>query len=110
LGNVDKGSKFIVIPKKGRADKIVPVLFELTEMHKATGNGTIFPDKNGIPKLHCHIICGRGEKTICGEIRSGIRVWHVLEVIIGELIGCKAIRKLDKLTGFELLQPDKAFR
>jgi predicted DNA-binding protein with PD1-like motif len=110
IGGVDKGSEIIVGPKAGRALAIEPVSVILEEMHEAVGNGTIFPDRNGSPQVHCHLSCGRGEKTICGEIRRGVYVWHVMEVIITELIECQTFRRLDETTGFELLYPVSEFR
>ena len=105
LGGVDKGSLIIVGPEKSRSSKIVPILITLNDMHEAVGNGTIFQNKKGIPKLHCHLSCGRNQNTICGEIREGVKVWHVMEVIITELINCNVVRKQDETTGFELLLP-----
>jgi predicted DNA-binding protein with PD1-like motif len=107
LGGVDKGSKLIVGPEEGRSDKIVPMVIELDEMHEAVGNGTLFPDVEGTPRLHCHLVCGRKEKTLCGEIREGVIVWHVMEVIITEISDCDAQRLKDETTGFELLYPQK---
>lgn len=105
IGGADKGSKLIVGPEKGRSATIKPMVHVLDEMHEIVGNGTIFLNEMGEPKLHCHIACGRGRNTICGEVREGVFVWHVMEVIITEIINCKAVRKFDELTGFELLQP-----
>lgn len=107
LGGVDKGSKLIVGPKESRASEIIPIVVTLDDMHEAVGNGTIFRNKSGMPSLHCHLSCGRNRNTICGEIREGVKVWHVMEVIITELINCNAVRRYDKLTGFELLQPQE---
>ena len=66
---------------------------------------TIFPDKNNKPVLHMHIASGRKKTTITGCVRSGVKVWHVMEVILFELISSSATRKLDTETGFELLEP-----
>ncbi|MBN2523331.1 MAG: DNA-binding protein [Bacteroidales bacterium] len=106
IGVADKGSKLIVGPKQGRSSKIVPVVITLDEMHEAVGIGTIFRNEQGIPKLHCHPVCGRKNTTLCGEIREGVIVSHIMEVIITELVDCKATRKPDTQTGFELLQPE----
>ncbi len=107
LGGVDKGSKLIVGPKEGRSAIIEPMIYILDEMHEAIGNGTIFLNEEKVPKLHCHIVCGRGNGVVCGEIRKGVIVWHVMEVIITELLHCNAIRKKDNKTDFELLMPGK---
>jgi predicted DNA-binding protein with PD1-like motif len=105
LGGADKGSKIIAGPEHGRAENIVPMTEELNEMHEALGNGTLIPDEKGVPVLHMHMAFGRNNKTLCGEIRPGIIVWHVMEVIIVELLNSSAVRKLDAGTGFKLLQP-----
>ncbi len=110
IGGADKGSKLIVGPKEGRSSKIIPVVATLDEMHEAVGNGTIFRNEQGIPKLHCHLVCGRKNNTLCGEIREGVKVWHVMEVIITELTDCKATRKPDTQTGFDLLQPEMRYK
>jgi predicted DNA-binding protein with PD1-like motif len=110
LGGIDKGSRIIVGPREGRSANIEPMVHILDEMYEAVGNGTIFCNESGTPKLHCHLACGRGTRTICGEIREGVIVWHVLEVIITEFQECDALRKQDIATGFELLVPGKEFR
>ncbi len=109
IGGVDKGSILIVGPKNGRSEIIDPMKHTLHEMHEAIGNGTIFPDANGIPRLHCHLACGREDQTICGEIREGVKVWHVMEVVLTELNECDVSRKKDLATGFELLYPGTRF-
>ena len=109
LGGIDKGSRIIVGPKEGRAETIEPVVHVLDEMYEVVGNGTIFCNEQGVPKLHCHLACGRGTRTLCGEIREGVIVWHVMEVIITELKKCDALRKHDPVTGFELLLPENEF-
>jgi len=103
VGGADKGSILITGPEHGRADKIIPMTKELDEMHEIVGNGTIFPDINGKPKLHLHIACGRKEQTICGEIREGVKVWHIVEVIIVELLENKSLRLLDRELDLQLL-------
>ena len=105
LGGADKGSKIIVGPENGRSKEIIPMIEELGEMHEVIGNGTLFPDVYGNPKLHLHLALGRNRNTLCGEIRPGIIVWHVMEVIIVEILNSTAARKPDAVTGFDLLQP-----
>ena len=36
---------------------------------------------------------------------AGVKVWHVLEVVLTELVGSTARRRPDSATGFELLEP-----
>jgi predicted DNA-binding protein with PD1-like motif len=105
VGGADRGSRLIVGPRKGRETPILPVATELEEIHEITGTGTVFPNEEGAPVLHMHISCGRGKNTITGCVREGVRVWHVMEVVICELTGTTAMRKHDPATGFELLRP-----
>ena len=105
LGGIDKGSKLVCGPEDGRAKTINPEIINITNVHEVTGNGTIFPDKDGKPSLHMHLACGRYEKTITGCVRPGVKVWHILEIVLVELINCSAKRLNDKTTGFNLLEP-----
>ena len=108
LGGADKGSILISGPRAGRPKAGVPVEpmeHILEEAYEATGTGTIFPDKEDNPVLHMHIACGRKKKTKTGCVRRGVKVWHVMEVVIIELIGSHARRMPDPATGFELLVP-----
>ena len=105
LGGADRGSRLVVGPQDGRSDKIKAMGTVLGDVHEMTGTGTIFPDEHGTPRLHMHISTGRNEKSITGCVRNGVRVWLIAEVIIHELVDTTAKRKLDKATGFELLDP-----
>ena len=105
LGGADKGSRLIVGPKDGRASTIIPMPHELSDVHEISGTGTLFPDDEGNPSLHMHIACGRKEKTVTGCVRDGVKVWHVMEVILYELLESSASRILDNTTGFKLLRP-----
>ena len=105
VGGADMGSSLITGPGDGRAEVIVPMTHELENVHEITGTGTLFPDDEGKPVLHMHIACGRGDKTVTGCVREGVKVWHVMEVILHELLNCSATRQVDKVTGFKLLIP-----
>lgn len=105
LGGADKGSQLVTGPEEGRAAVIVPKTLELEEVYEVTGTGTIFPDKTGSPVLHMHMACGRGDRAMVGCVRSGVRVWHVMEVIIQELLDSSGVRHKDAVTGFDLLTP-----
>ena len=105
VGGIDKGSRLVCGPKDGRAKTIDPGIVEINDVHEVTGTGTIFPGKSGKPSLHMHLSCGRNETTITGCIRTGVKTWHVLEVVLVELVNCSAKRLLDKTTGFNLLEP-----
>jgi predicted DNA-binding protein with PD1-like motif len=89
VGGVDEGSKLVVGP----------------EHREIAGVGTIFPDKDHNPVLHMHIACGREESTVTGCVRRGVKVWHLLELILFELVDSSASRMFDEQIGFELLEP-----
>ena len=105
IGGVDKNSTLIVGPEHGRAETIVPMEHILDNVHETVGTGTIFPNEKGEPVLHMHIACGREENTVAGCVRKGVKTWHILEVILFELIDSSAVRDFDSVTGFDLLNP-----
>ena len=105
LGGADTDSKLVVGPEEGRSEKISPMHIILDNVHEMAGTGTLFPNEKGEPVLHMHAACGRDGSTVTGCVREGVKVWHVMEVILFELAGSSAIRSLDSITGFELLQP-----
>ncbi|HWR01165.1 MAG TPA: PPC domain-containing DNA-binding protein [Chlorobaculum sp.] len=105
VGGADKGSRLVVGPEESRTLPINPMVHELYDAHEVTGTGTLFPDDTGKPVVHLHMACGREENTVTGCVRSGVRVWQVMEVILIELLGTKAARLPDKATGFKLLIP-----
>ena len=78
----------MVGPEYGRAATVRPITYELDEMHEVVGNGTLVPDESGKTLLHCHIACGRKGHTVCGDVRAGVIVWHIVEVVLTEIIGC----------------------
>ncbi|HCD37045.1 MAG TPA: DUF296 domain-containing protein [Chlorobium sp.] len=105
LGGADKGSRLVVGPEGSRAAAINPMTLELYDAHEITGTGTIFPNADGRPILHLHIACGREENSVTGCARAGVKVWHVMEVVMTELLQNEAKRLPDAATGFELLIP-----
>ena len=105
VGGADAGSKLIVGPEEGRAAKINPVQIVLDNVHEISGTGTIFPDEDGNPILHMHAACGRMDSSVTGCVRAGVKVWHVLEVILVELVNSTACRRFEEASGFKLLQP-----
>ena len=105
LGGADLDSKLVVGPKKGRAKPLHPMEHILEDVHEVSGTGTLFPDDQGNPILHMHMACGRKSSTVTGCIRTGVKVWHVMEVILFELIDTTGRRLVDPETGFKLLIP-----
>jgi predicted DNA-binding protein with PD1-like motif len=105
LGGADKGSRLVVGPEEDRSKPLIPMGLILEDVHEVTGVGTIFPDDEGNPTLHMHISCGRNGNTVTGCIRTGVKVWHVMEVVLFELVDSTGVRRPDEATGFKLLQP-----
>lgn len=105
LGGADKGSKLIVGPEHGRREPIIPMEHILDNVHEIAGTGTIFPDEKGKPILHMHMACGRKTSSVTGCVRKGVKVWHIMEVILFELVDTTAVRAFEPTTGFELLRP-----
>ena len=105
IGCADEGSKLVVGPEEGRSKPVIPMEHVLANVHEIAGVGTIFPDKDNKPVLHMHIAGGRNDKAVTGCVRCGVKIWHVLEVILFELVDSTARRLVDEETGFELLEP-----
>ena len=105
LGGADEGSRLVVGPEEGRSTPVVPMEHLLENVHEIAGVGTIFPGKDGKPVLHMHIAGGRNDRAVTGCVRRGVKVWHILEVILLELEDSSARRVLDEQLGFELLEP-----
>ncbi len=106
VGGADAGSRLVVGPAEGRGMPPQPMEHVLDEAHEIAGVGTLFPDAAGQPVLHMHLAAGRRGQTVTGCVRRGVRAWHVLEIIIQELTGTSACRRLDPATGFQLLTMD----
>lgn len=105
VGGIDAGSRLITGPAEGRTAKIVPMETVLDNVYEVSGTGTLFPDDTGAPVLHMHLACGRSAQTITGCVWQGVKVWHILEVILVELLNTSAVRRFDAVTGFKLLHP-----
>jgi predicted DNA-binding protein with PD1-like motif len=101
VGGAHKGSTLVVGPEKNEARPVNPIQHTLTDVHEIVGTGTLFPDEDGNPMLHMHMACGRKDRTVTGCIRSGVKVWQVMEVILYELL---------ETTGKRILQPDLGFK
>ena len=105
VGGVDDGSRLVVGPREDRGLPLEPMQRELHHAHEIAGVGTLFRDEDGVPLVHMHMACGREGETTTGCIRAGVRVWHVLEVIVHELVGTSTKRMLEQPLGLKLLRP-----
>ena len=104
IGGADKGSKLIVGPESDDEMPVSSLEYILENVHEVAGTGTLFPDQEGNPVLHLHMACGRKSSTKTGCIRRGVKVWHIMEVILFELLDSKGKRMFDPETGFTLLR------
>jgi predicted DNA-binding protein with PD1-like motif len=77
----------------------------LDNVHEIAGTGTLFPDEKGNPTIHMHMVCGRNANTVTGCIRSGVKVWQIMEVILFELVDSTGKRVFEADLGFNLLDP-----
>jgi predicted DNA-binding protein with PD1-like motif len=105
VGGADTGSKLVVGPSEGRTVPVSPMEHVLDNVHEISGTGTLFPDEEGNPALHMHMACGRENSTVTGCVRSGVKVWHIMEMILFELVDNSGVRVLEPELGFKLLQP-----
>lgn len=105
LGGVDAGSRLVVGPEEGNARPVTPLEHVLDDVHEIAGIGTLFPDEDGNPVLHMHIACGRKTDTCTGCIRSGVKTWNLLEVIVYEIADSTGKRIFNSTLGFQTLEP-----
>ena len=105
IGGADDGSSLVVGPRKDRGLPLEAMKFELENVHEIVGVGTLFQDEEGAPLLHMHMACGRAGTSVTGCVRNGVKVWHVMEVIIHELVGATARRVVEEPLGLKLLRP-----
>ena len=105
LGSADEVSTLVVGPREGRTLPIEPMTHILQNVHEVAGVGTVFPDDEGKPLLHMHMACGRRAETTTGCVRRGVRVWHVMEIILFELLDSTGVHLLEPASGFKLLNP-----
>ncbi len=105
VGGADDGSRLVVGPRRDRGLPLEAMQYELEHAHEVAGVGTLFRDEEGTPLLHMHMACGRAGATVTGCIRDGVKVWHVMEVIMQELVGTTARRAREEPLGLKLLRP-----
>jgi len=105
VGGADDGSRLVVGPREDRVLPLEAMKTQLAHAHEVAGVGTLFRDEEGTPLLHMHMACGRAGQTVTGCIRDGVKVWHVMEVIVHELVGSTAKRMVEAPLGLKLLRP-----
>ncbi len=80
-----------------------PVWRTLTESHEAAAIGTIFWEGNE-PKIHLHGSYGKRDVVKVGCLREHGNAFIVLEAVIIEITGVKAVRGLDPKSNMVLLK------
>jgi len=80
-----------------------PVWRTLTESHEAAAIGTIFWEGNE-PKIHIHGSYGKRDMVKVGCLREQAKAFLVMEAIILEITGVKAVRELDPKSNMVLLK------
>ncbi|MBM3147218.1 MAG: DNA-binding protein [Actinobacteria bacterium] len=103
VGGAAGGSTLVVGPEDGAASPVVPMQQGLDDAHEVAGVGTLFPGEDGEPVLHLHVACGRDAEAVVGCVRLGVTTWTILEAVIVEIEGSRAVRRRDPETGFQLL-------
>lgn len=101
LGAVKKG-QLVVGPEKTELPP-VPAWQEISQAWEIVGLGNLFWEGDA-PRLHLHGALGRGENTRTGCLRQVTEVYLVAEVLVLELVGFSATRRLDPALGVALLQ------
>lgn len=101
IGGMQKG-KIVVGPEKDELPPI-PMWREIDESHEIFGLGTIFWQDDE-PRLHFHGAFGKRDNVRVGCLRENTEVFLVLEAIIIEIEGVKAVRQVDLSSGMSLLR------
>ena len=104
VGGGAGGTGLVVGPDTARTDAVVPLYHALTGPNETFAFGTLFPDEAGDPVLHMHAACGREGEATVGCTRAGLETWLIGEIVLIELVGTGGSRRLDPLSGFELLE------
>ncbi len=97
-----RGGRFVVGPEKDEMPP-VPMWREFSESHEIVGLGTIFW-QGSEPKVHFHGAYGKRDSVKMGCLRERSETFLVLEAIILELKGIKAVREVDPASGLALLK------
>ncbi len=100
VGGIRRGK--VVVGPENTTGRPEPVFREFDDAREIVGTGTIFWDEEG-PKMHIHMGFGRKDTVLVGCPRGGAEVFCILELVIIELKGINAERRLNPEYGFKLL-------
>ena len=95
-GSVVTGPREAVLPP-------IPNWFQFTDGREVVGLGTILFDEDE-PVLHLHGGLGREKDAVICCLRDRAEVYITVEVVILELCGIQALRKLDPVSGQKIVQ------
>lgn len=101
LGGMQTGSSFVTGPvlEGGReTTPIQPTRYTTEAPTEFHGVGTVFPNEAGEPVLHLHGSLGREGSSTTGCFREDAVAWLTMEIILEELVGEGAVRRLDPVT------------
>jgi len=101
IGGMREG-RIVVGPEKDELPPR-PVWKGLGESHEVIGIGTIFWHGDE-PKIHFHGAFGKKGMVKVGCLRESAETFLVIEAIIIEIEGVKAVRELDPASGMTLLK------
>jgi len=104
VGGGAGGTSLVVGPDTARTDAVVPLLHALSAPSETFAFGTLFPNEAGEPALHMHAACGREGYATVGCTRAGLETWLIGEIVLIEILGTSASRRVDPTSGFELLE------
>ncbi len=102
IGGVKNGG-VVVGPTEQNERPLNPLVERFEDAREIAGIGTLFKNKEGIPKLHMHASIGKGRAPLVGCPRKGLDCWLVSEIIIIEMTGINAGR-VPESSGLELLK------
>lgn len=94
-GELVTGPRLPVIPPQ-------PNKVNFKDGWEAMAMGTIFTNKSG-PQIHIHSSMGKKNKVLTGCLRGKSEVFLVIEAVVFELKGIKAVKEMDPKTGLNLL-------
>jgi len=95
-GHIVSGPKKPVIPPEAQWNKF-------RDGWDAMGIATIFSGEKG-PQVHVHSAMGRGRQALSGCVRKESSVFCVLEAVLFELKGVKAVKDIDPATCLNMLR------
>jgi uncharacterized protein len=101
VGAIQSG-RYVVGPESEELPP-VPVWRQLQESHEAVGFGTIYWQGDS-PRVHFHGTYGKRDQVRMGCLREETQTFLILEAVIMEILGVRALRELDPTSGMLLMQ------